>query len=349
VLFDQPSDAPQPNRQRRSVPSHLPTFNRQRPAFPALPVGYSPQQSQSRPTRPPVPLFHSNSTGNIAQLPTLTASHVDIMGGMHTESSSPLLDSANLTPTEANVPLADMAALEGLAFDWSAYDNASSFTSINDPIVVPDVAQSSGMTVSPKDLFNTDYMPPSAPASAALTTLTSPSLIDDVSPFGPDSFEQSPWTADGDFPTGLMFPPLFPENDKVGAAVGGYPIQRTVSDGSFKTATSGSSSNDSPSAPLVLDTSNYRKTSTTRSPLTQTAGIGKSRRRKEPLPPIIADPQDKIALKRARNTLAARESRQRKVDYLSDLQTTIDQQKEQIEKWKRIAFAHGYTGPDELS
>ncbi|KAH7398766.1 hypothetical protein DE146DRAFT_504063 [Phaeosphaeria sp. MPI-PUGE-AT-0046c] len=42
----------------------------------------------------------------------------------------------------------------------------------------------------------------------------------------------------------------------------------------------------------------------------------KSRRRK-PLPPITVDPNDKAALKRARNTLAARESRRRKAEKLA--------------------------------
>jgi len=248
---------------------------------------------------------------------------------------------------EANVPLADMAHFDQFGFDWNAYDTSSNFTSINDQVVVPEVSTTSGQTISPKDIFNTDYIPPSAPASAALTTMTSPSLVDDVSPFGPDSFEQSPWTADGDLPAGLMFPPLFPENDSKVTSMGGFPIQRTTSDRSFTTVNSNSSSSDSPVAPLVLDTTNYRKTSSTRSPLTQNSGVGKSRRRKDPLPPIVADPADKIALKRARNTLAARESRQRKVDHLSEMEIVIDEQKAEIEKWKRRALAHGYNGPDE--
>jgi len=240
-----------------------------------------------------------------------------------------------------------MASLDHFGLDWAAYDASSTFNSINDPVVVPDVsAHGAGQTVSPRDIFNTDYIL-SAPASAALTTLTSPSLVDDVSPFGPDSFEQSPWTADGDLPSGLMFPPLFPENESKPAPMGGFPIQRTVSDRSFTTINSNSSSSDSPAAPLVLDTSNYRKTSSTRSPLTQNSGVSKVRRKKEILPPIIADPGDKVALKRARNTLAARESRQRKVDHLGDLEATIEQQKEEIQKWRQIAFAHGYSGPDE--
>jgi hypothetical protein len=55
--------------------------------------------------------------------------------------------------------------------------------------------------------------------------------------------------------------------------------------------------------------------------LSLASGISKSRRRKGPSPAIVVDPSDKMALKRARNTLAARASRQRKLDRVNELET----------------------------
>jgi general control protein GCN4 len=102
---------------------------------------------------------------------------------------------------------------------------------------------------------------------------------------------------------------------------------------------SGSSSTGSP---IVLDSSFRRKSSVTNSPATN--GISKSRRRKGPLPAISVDPSDKIALKRARNTLAARESRQRKFDHVSELEKINSDLQAELDKWKSIAIAHGYNG-----
>ena len=116
------------------------------------------------------------------------------------------------------------------------------------------------------------------------------------------------------------------------------PMERTISSQSMER--SGSSSIGSP---IVLDTSSFRrKSSVTNSPATN--GISKSRRRKGTLPAITVDPNDKIALKRARNTLAARESRQRKFDHVSELEARNADLEAEVEKWKNIALAHGYTG-----
>jgi general control protein GCN4 len=57
----------------------------------------------------------------------------------------------------------------------------------------------------------------------------------------------------------------------------------------------------------------------------------------------MVDPNDKIALKRARNTLAARDSRQRKFDHVSTLEKRNAELEAELEKWKQIAYAQGYT------
>jgi hypothetical protein len=136
---------------------------------------------------------------------------------------------------------------------------------------------------------------------------------------------------------------LFPEEEtkasepNYGSAAISLPLERTISSQSMER--SGSSSNGSP---IVLDNTSFRrKSSVTNSPATN--GISKSRRRKGPLPAISVDPGDKIALKRARNTLAARESRQRKFDHVAELEKRNSELEAELEKWKSIAIAQGFS------
>jgi len=66
------------------------------------------------------------------------------------------------------------------------------------------------------------------------------------------------------------------------------------------------------------------------------AGV-KPRRRKGPLLPItVTDPSDKAAIKRARNTMAARDSRQRKVDHVQTLERRIQELEANVEKYREI-------------
>ncbi|KAJ4986934.1 bZIP transcription factor [Stagonosporopsis vannaccii] len=216
-------------------------------------------------------------------------------------------------------------------------EQVSAFTAINDP----SVASGSTRTVSPKDIFADAFG--SAPPSAAFTNLTSPDI--DASPFINDSFETSPmFQAEPMLTNSNDWFSLFPEEETKLHEVAKYapamqlPMERTISSQSMER--SGSSSTGSP---IVLDSSSFRrKSSVTNSPATN--GISKSRRRKGALPPIAVDPNDKIALKRARNTLAARESRQRKFDHVAELEARNAELQAEIEKWKNIALAHGYTG-----
>lgn len=252
-----------------------------------------------------------------------------------------LRDFNMLPDKEVNIAIFEGAtpfdALNMTDFDWDSYNAASSFTSINDSMAG---SVGTAATVSPKDIFNDPLA--SAPASTAFTNLTSPSINE--SPYIGDSYDTSPIFQDGDLSTQNWFS-LFPEEDKPTATAD--PLQRTVSNQSF---TQSSSSNSSPK-PVVLDAASRRK-SNTNSPavLTQNAGVSKPRRRKGPLPPItVTDPSDKIALKRARNTLAARESRQRKYEHVQELEKRIaDLEEEQkkasseAEKWKNIALSLGY-------
>ena len=68
----------------------------------------------------------------------------------------------------------------------------------------------------------------------------------------------------------------------------------------------------------------------------------KPRRRKGPLPNIELDPNDKVAYKRARNTLAARDSRQRKLEHVTTLENRVAELEEEVVKWKEIALSYGH-------
>jgi len=204
----------------------------------------------------------------------------------------------------------------------------SAFTSINNPSV------GSTRTVSPKDIFN-DALG-SAPPSTAFTNLTSPDIGE--SPYL-DSFEQSPGMYAGDavMASDNWFS-LFPEEDTKPTLPVAPILERTISSTSM--ARSSSSSTNSP---IILDGSHRRKSSVNSSPAIN-ASISKPRRRKGPLPPIAVDPTDKIALKRARNTLAARDSRQRKFELVQSLEARTKELEAEVEKWKSIALAQGYNG-----
>jgi hypothetical protein len=65
-----------------------------------------------------------------------------------------------------------------------------------------------------------------------------------------------------------------------------------------------------------------------------------SRRRDKPLPPIIVeDANDTVAMKRARNTLAARKSRERKAQRFEELEDRIAKLEAERDHWKRIALS----------
>jgi len=313
VLFEQ--TRPQQRRQPALSPlGH--TFNAASAAqfysnsAPSSTVNIRPQSTT--PARPPVPLFNSNSTSNIHQ---------------HN----------NQQPANMNNDFAH--SFDGLDADYGAgFDNgdlwdqsAASFTAIN-------TGASSTRTVSPKDIFSDSLG--SAPPSTAFTNLTSPDINE--SPYM-DSYETSPLFNDNSELEGdtSNWYPLFTDNDASAAA----PMERNHSNISLQTSSSGNS-------PLILDSSNRRKSSHNASPLngghsrqaSVTGGVAKQRRRKGPLPPIAVDPEDKTALKRARNTLAARDSRQRKLDHISTLERRIAELEEREQQFKETLVSFGYSG-----
>lgn len=73
-----------------------------------------------------------------------------------------------------------------------------------------------------------------------------------------------------------------------------------------------------------------------------TSGVS-SRRRDKPLPAIIIDdPTDSVKVKRARNTLAARKSRQKRVKIHDELEAEVEDMKSQRDYWKLRAIELGH-------
>jgi len=330
VLYDQPPQAPRQPQRAPSVPQSRHLFNQGHGFYansaPTSTTGFqaSPQLQQQQPQqqRPPVPLFSSPSN-SIPQ-----NSNVATMADLNSNNS---FDSGARL----------FAGVQSDTSLWEAPHTA--FTAIN-----PSVS-SSARTVSPKDLF-VDPLNQSAPPSTTFTNITSPDV--DASPFDiNDSFETSPMFAATDsFGASDNWFPLFPDDDgkfmssanfaaPLITSVQSTPeLERTVSSNSID-----KSSISSANSPVVLDKSQRRKSSVNGSPVTN-ASVTKPRRRKGPLAPITVDPTDKVALKRARNTLAARDSRQRKFDHVNSLEKRNAELEAEVEKWKNIAYAQGYSG-----
>jgi hypothetical protein len=330
VLYDQPAQVIQRPQRAPSVPQAQHSFNNGQHFYansaPSSTTGFQQPQLQQL-QRPPVPLF-SSSSNNLSQL-----SIPDMAGTVHRPRHRPqpkLTHTADLNSNNSFDSNMGSGIGHTHAFDMSPWEApVSAFTSINDPS-----AAGSTRTVSPKDIFN-DVLG-SAPPSTAFTNLTSPDIGE--SPYL-DNYDQSPGIFAGDavMASDNWFS-LFPEDDIKVAAPVAPDLERTVSSTSM--ARSSSSSTNSP---IILDGSHRRKSSVNGSPALN-ASITKSRRRKGVLPPIAVDPSDKVALKRARNTLAARDSRQRKFELVQTLEQRTKELEAEVEKWKSIALAQGYHG-----
>jgi hypothetical protein len=238
--------------------------------------------------------------------------------------------------------MADFAtSFDGLDPDFGAgsggygdfgWESGAGFTPVNHA-----TGTTSTSTVSPKDLFN-DFLG-SNPPSAAYTNLTSPDI--NASPYmAGSSTDVSPMftnTDDLGADTSSWYP-LFPE--AAAEMPQAPPMERHDSN-----MTDGSASG----SPLVImDEHNFRRKPSSNSPghgrHSSLSGI-KPRRRKAPLPPIAVESGDKVAVKRARNTLAARESRQRKLDHLGTLEARIKELEERELLFKDTLRANGYNGP----
>jgi hypothetical protein len=226
----------------------------------------------------------------------------------------------------------EFTAFEGGASTQNAFPSAYSspaVPTIYDPSANLSSSSSTNMgTVSPRDLLRDPFA--SAPNSTAFTNLTSPSTYNE-SPEYNDNFDVSPFVGNnGEFEQPLAADPwfpLFPQDDQ---------LQES------------SNADHSPLLPeeelevseTLRSSSGRRRSGTATSPPSGTlASVSGVRKRDKPLPPIIVeDPNDTVAMKRARNTLAARKSRQRKMQRFEELEDEINKLKAERDHWKNIAL-----------
>ncbi|MCJ1439022.1 hypothetical protein MMC27_008412 [Xylographa pallens] len=210
--------------------------------------------------------------------------------------------------------------------------STSSFRPINDPALMHPPVDSH--TVSPQDLWLEN---PSAPPSSAITFLSTPQYSDmDASPdYSNDTsplFAQDSTAGDFDFmgsrfneDTQLMIAPFeeLPNTQPITEprvvnsieTMGAPPMSRTQS---------------SPGQPSSRDSTTGRHASV--------AGVN-ARKRDKPLPEIkIDDPNDTVAVKRARNTAAARKSRAKKMENMDKMAEEIRKLELEVERWKKIAL-----------
>lgn len=187
-------------------------------------------------------------------------------------------------------------------------------------------------TVSPQDLMIREPFG-SAPNSTAFTALTSPSIYNE-SPDLHGSYDVSPNFASGDVDGTADWFSLFPDaNNKA-------PEQQSV-------GSEDSPAQKSDEIELGGHKSSHRRTkSGNNSPgsgrrHSSVAGVN-SRRRDKPLPAIIVeDPNDPVAMKRARNTLAARKSRDRKAKKSEEQEAEIARLTAEVDYWKERALSSG--------
>lgn len=215
---------------------------------------------------------------------------------------------------------------DALSFDDFSLFQGGATTAYSSPgIPSYDTTVSSGAssaggagTISPHDVWIE-----SAPNSIAITNLTSPSLFDG----SPDQcdFEVSPnfGNSDMDSHTYGDWPSLFTEETTVAQPTAAVPdlspSQKSEElEDSEPTSKPRRKSGNSPS----------------QGKHSSVAGVN-ARRPNKPLPPIVVDdPSDVAAMKRARNTLAARKSRERKAQRLEELEERIAELEQERDHWK---------------
>lgn len=249
-------------------------------------------------------------------------------------------------------------SLEGLTEGFTAFGGGADVTphsafpspaSHNYPDFDMSSSHSNIGTVSPVDLLVSEPLF-SAPNSTAFSALTSPSVFNespdftgsvDASPlFGADPLDTAHWA------------PLFGPTEQFAPLATTAPAQDSTS--AEIEQSPASMSEDLPTA----SPGERRKSSAVSSPsgrMSSTAGVG-SRRRTKPLPPIeIKDKDDIVAYKRAKNTLAARKSRERKAvrveeleEKVKELQASLASEQEKLKNaqaerdhWRSLALANG--------
>ncbi|CAF9935933.1 MAG: hypothetical protein HETSPECPRED_009952 [Heterodermia speciosa] len=272
------------------------------------------QRQRKSHARPPVPLFPNNSTDTINQIQHTFASESESQGSSLSTSNVPF------ALTTVDMVLQDLSRAGALtAHTASPFDDlmASNFSVTNEPFDAT-ASYDSSFTVSPRDVLLD-----SAPPSSVFSNLTTPENGYLESP--QTYINNSPNEQDfGDDPD--LWPTLFPETEEQDQkhAAQSSPVKPYTAPAMSRTTSSGQLSSRS---------SHHGRMS---------ASSGVSKRRTQPLPPIKVDENDTVAVKRARNTLAARKSRQRRMEKAEELESEVQRLTQEVEMWKTRATQYGY-------
>jgi hypothetical protein len=194
-------------------------------------------------------------------------------------------------------------------------------------------------TISPKDLF----MDASAPPSTSFTDLSTPSFespgyfSQDTSPMFATDLELGPGSEE--------WGPLFSTQDDFSTAFDSTALDVALALSQPEPAKGVSV----PPSPAVRNSA-----SPAPSPAPSKSGVkhstvaGVNARQRKPLPPIKVDTSDPVALKRARNTEAARKSRQRKLERqdemekrIRELEKSLEEAQQREQYWKALAQNRG--------
>lgn len=288
--------------------------------------------------RPPVPLFNSSgsySTWNRQYQKQLQWKQFQNYQRRRLMSQSNLTQGLEMSDFFNDIPSHPF----GNDFDTTVLSPQQFSTAGLGP--VPDsIAGAPSGTISPQDLM----MDASAPPSASLTDLSTPSF---ESP-GYFSQDPSPMFTELEFPPGHeQWDPLFPTNDtdafsaafdstamEVAAAM--PPPKASVLSVPPSPVVNVPSS---PAPQLAPSPSPSRASSTKPSSV---AGV--NARQRKPLPVIKFDSNDPVAMKRARNTEAARKSRARKLQRqdelehrIAELESSLEESQKREAYWKALA------------
>lgn len=242
-----------------------------------------------------------------------------------------------LTPrSDLLFDLADFKASPDVSPDVSFYGSAdfdlhleTHFEPINDPATASDSVQ----TVSPKDIMM-DAL--SAPPSTTYTNLTTPGTSYMDSPlYLAGSTDTSPLFGNENLgPDADSWAPLFPDDINQHVAAESHDRVSESPTSNAHVAPMMSRHDSSPGQSSSRGSHQGRHSFT--------SGVN-PRKRDKPLPAItVDDPHDTVAIKRARNTMAARKSRQKRVERNEELLAQVAELERRVDYWKQIALSRGH-------
>ena len=209
--------------------------------------------------------------------------------------------------------------------DASGFDLAIALQASNNPTMTQDTPVS--QTISPQDLMIDDWAPDSTPSSFLETPGTAE--FDSPDTFIANSTDPSPFM-DHSLDFSINHEPMnhfasLDDIEQMQAAA--LPNAQRFQNSAMQRTTS----TDMASLPMSRDVS-----SSSKRPSKTDARVTK--RSRGPLPPIkVDDENDTVAVKRCRNTLAARKSRAKRQQHVEELEAEVARLTADVEFWRNAA------------